>query len=253
MANWTKKLRDFYDDAGIGVASFSCPHQHECEGAASPRPLHFGAEAYVGPRYGKALRIVVVSLDTGHASSDLDERRAAIESLGPEKLNPHMKGTTILLSRLLDAETPVGANPHPYYAMINAAKCSGADGSKNKLPSRLYRNCRYFALRELALLKPQLIVTQGNDAAAAVGGPDPVDKGALLSVVRRLGARGAAADYLVSLGQEYLRRCTLLEAAPVYVLQAPHPAARDGRWQIFERILLDPVVAMARQLVGATA
>ena len=253
MTDWTEKLRTFYDENGISVEGFCCRYQQDCLAAASPRPLHHGAEAHVGSQYGQGMRVVVVSLDTGHGSADLAARRKRIEGLGTNGLNPHMQGTTVLMSRLLADVVPAGVTPHPYYSMINAAKCSGADDSRGKVPTALYNNCRFFAVAEVALLEPQLIVTQGNDAAGALGPPNPLPEQMLQASAEELGATGESVDWFVSLGREYLGQISLSGNPPVLTLGAPHPAARDGRWQLFQRIALDPLAGMISTMVGVTA
>ena len=249
MTKWTKKLRSFYDENGISVEGFCCEYQKDCV-AASPRPLHHGAEAHVGSRYGQGMRVVVISLDTGHEPADLTARRDRIEGLGTEGLNPHMQGTTLLMSRLLADIVPVGATPHAYYSMINAAKCSASDDSRSKVPTALYNNCRFFAVTEVSLLEPQLSVTQGNDAERAFGRPTPLPEQRLRASAEELGATGKSVDWFVSLGREYLGQISLTGNSAVLTLAAPHPAARDGRWQLFQRIALDPLVEMIGTMVG---
>lgn len=242
-------LRKFYDCEGIAVDAFRCPHAHECAEAAHGRPLHRGAEAHVGSRYGEAVRIVIVSLDTGHEPTGLRRRRETIESLGRKGLNPHMRGTTDLVLQLLENQIPEASSPHPYYSMINAAKCSGADGRRNMVPARLYENCLPFALREIALLEPHFLVTQGKRAASVLGALGSIDGGDVEAAARALGTDGEATDWLISLALEYLRRVDLPNGDQLPVLRTPHPAARDGSWQRFKRISLRPVAAMLNVLV----
>ena len=199
------------------------------------------------------MRVVVVSMDTGHESADLTDRRKRIEGLGTEGLNPHMQGTTVLMSRLLADIVPVGASPHPYYSMINAAKCSGSDDSVSHVPAALYNNCRIFVGPEVSLLEPQLIVTQGNLAAKALGRPTPLPEQMLQASAEGLGATGKSVDWFVSLGREYLGQVSLSGNSGILTLATPHPSARQGRWQQFQRTELDPLVGMIGTIVRAIA
>src|SRR6478735_2103914 len=88
-----QRLRDYYASNKIAVAQFACPHRTQCEADAEKRRLTRGVEAHVGHRYGEVTRIVVVSLDTGGHTADLDERTHTIEGVTPDNANPHMWGT----------------------------------------------------------------------------------------------------------------------------------------------------------------
>jgi uracil-DNA glycosylase len=252
MKQHTEILRDFYDAEGISVADFRCPHAQKCILAAGDRPLHHGAEAHIGSQYGHVIRFVVVSLDTGNESSDLGERRRIIEDLwGDEKLNPHMKGTTELMLGLFKGLIPEGESPHPYYSMINAAKCSGADGSRDMVSRELYHNCRNFSLTEIKLLEPHVIITQGNQAANVLPPMQYVDRQKLIDCSKIMQANGEAAEWLADLCNEYLRTIKLPGNDHVtLVLKLRHPSARDGSWQQFKRVALQPIVKMIRVLTS---
>ena len=134
--------------------------------------------------------------------------------------------------------------------MINAAKCSGADDSKGMVPPTLYENCLPFALQELAILAPDLVVTQGRAAANVLGDLSPIDQAALFAAATSLGAAGTAAEWLVAVGNEFLGLVQLPNDSAALTLRTPHPAARDGRWQRFVRVSLQPLGGMIRNLCG---
>ena len=241
------ELKDFYSRESIAVNSFNCANKQKCIEAAKSRPLYHGAEAHVGSRYGEVLKIVVVALDTGHEPADLEQRRSIIESLWGKQLNPHMKGTTELLQGLLKGQIEENTSPHPFYAMINAAKCSGADGKRDMVPGELYGLCRSFALKEIELLSPQLLVAQGKKAAAVLSAPQ-IPVADLVTVAGMITEDKNIQQWLVAFGRQYLRAYSLREDGYVPVLEAPHPSSRNGSWALFKNIALAPVLSLVKGL-----
>ena len=170
---YVEKLRELYDRRKIGVSKFACEHLACCKAAAKPRCLTKGAEAHVGEKYGKPIRLVVISLDTGGDPKEeygeaLLERRKTIQAETYDCANPHMKGTIETLWHLYGRDKSE-SDLLKRFAMTNSAKCSGKDESKTSMvPDKLYKNCKEHGLAELKELKPQLIVTQGAKARVAM-------------------------------------------------------------------------------------
>lgn len=52
----------------------------------------------------------------------------------------------------------------PYFAHVNSAKCCQNNPQRGKAQRTLFENCREFIPGELAILQPDIIVTQGNEA-----------------------------------------------------------------------------------------
>ncbi len=252
-----ERLRNFYDDEGIRAVEdeveFRCPHTKECKAAANC-DLSRGAEAHLGSGYGKAkaLRVVVVSLDTGATSERMDQRRDRVEALHNKDLremNPHMRGTTELLKAIYGAKT--GESFYELFAMTNTAKCSRSGESSNMVPDKLYRNCSKYVVPELECLDPQLIVTQGAKAwnAIELNQPVPAISPVVDDWIDDQAKSEVARDWLRSLAIEYLY--TLRVAGrDVPVIKTIHPSARQGQWQRFARTALQPVVAMAKYLAA---
>lgn len=240
-------LKVFYSRECISVNSFSCPHQVSCDQAALPRLLTHGAEAHVGSRYGEINRVLVVSLDSRGDSLNLDDRRRQIESIATPE-NPHMWGTLRTLQALMGPE-PNGMSPFVFFAMINAAKCSGSDKKGDMVPIVLYERCRAFARTEIEVLEPEVIVTQGLQARAAVNSKQRLPAFRLDTVLARLtGADPMLKTWLQALANEYLRILTIA-SQDVIVLDTPHPSARGGQWQRFDRLCLDTVSWIIRELL----
>ena len=58
----------------------------------------------------------------------------------------------------------------PFFAHANAVKCSIGRLGNRQAPSQMYKNCTKFLNGELPILKPDIIVTQGDRAADVVFG-----------------------------------------------------------------------------------
>ena len=238
-------LAKYYRKNKIAVKTFDCQHHKEiCLPEAVSRNLVCGTEAHVGSQYGEAPRIAVVSLDTGGTSHPLSERRKRIEHNPPDKkLNPHMAGTKQLLQVLLKGQVQT-EQVFSYFAMINAAKCAAADGSKDMVPHRLYDTCRPYALEELRILDPDIVVMQGAMARKVLKG-GKLDRSAekfsendVALIVRGLRlSPPEVARILYAIADEHLRQYSFT-STPAIVLQTPHPSARQGQWQRFQKYVL---------------
>ena len=246
------ELRRFYDDNAIACGSFRCKHADECRTDMSRRPLVHGAEAHVGSRYGDMLRVVVVSLDTGGDATNMERRRETIETIG-DRPNRHMRGTIELLTALMPPSMR-DESPLPYFAMTNACKCSANDGRRDMVGPELYERCRPFALKELVMLRPQIVVTQG-DLAHAVVKPyqNEIDNADLKSVLNECGvADPPASVWIKAMVREYL--CSVsLESSNAVCMVTPHHASRGGQWPHFRRLMMEPIATIGRLLAERVA
>lgn len=248
-------LRILYDDRKIGVSEnsppFSCCHLKSCRVAAKKRDLCLGAEAHVGENYGDPIRLVVVSMDTGGSAEsekgeDLSARRATIQGVTYEEANPHMKGTIKTLRYLYGYGQKPDCDLLQRFAMINSAKCSGKDDDKSSMPWKLYKNCWDHGLAELDILNPQLIVTQGAKARDLLK-PQEIDEKEIRKHVPNLTWGDAdVGTWIYTQAKEYLKYWQNGDQA-VLVLQVPHPSARQGQWQLFERTMLPTIAHVVRQ------
>ncbi len=250
------KLRELYDSRKIGVSrsriTFDCDHFACCEAVAKAegRSLCKGAEAHVGEKYGDPIRLVVVSLDTGGREREFGEallkRRKIIQAVTYDEkcTNQHMKGTIKTLWHLY------GCKPESdllkRFAMTNSAKCSGKDKSMKSVPDKLYKNCRDHGLAELKELNPELVVTQGAKARDLLEYRE-IDEEKIRGYMPSLTWEDAdVGSWICTQVKEYLRYWKN-ENQLVPVLQCPHPSARDGRWQRFERTMLPTLAHFLRQ------
>ena len=247
---YVEKLRKLYDRRKIGVSKFACEHLACCKAAAKPRCLTKGAEAHVGEKYGKPIRLVVISLDTGGDPDEeygeaLLERREAIQAVTYDCANRHMKGTIETLWHLYGRDKSE-SDLLKRFAMTNSAKCSGKDESKTSVPDKLYKNCKEHGLAELKALKPQLIVTQGTWARYMLDCRDideeEIRKYMPCSIWDDLYLR----SWIYKQLKKYLKYWNNGKR-DVPVLQTIHPSARGGQWPLFKMTILPIAAYIIRQ------
>jgi len=243
-------LRHYYAEQHIRVGKeFACPYRGSCESFAKPRPLMKGMEAHVGSRYGESRRIVVISLDSGNSSEDLDARTATIEPITPDTTgNAHMHGTAKFVRFLVDPSNPP-EKPMLFTAMLNSAKCAGADGSMNTVPFAVHYQCRGYLFGEMRILNPNLVWLQGSTVRDVLSDrlkslEDLVPR-LRQSFGKQLANNERLERHLEQVAHEYLR--LLLPSdddrkSTIVAVVTPHPSDRYGRWGLFERALM-PLVA----------
>ena len=257
---YAARLRRLYDGREIGVSNFACCHLRSCRAAAREknRELCLGAEAHVGSKYGTPIRLVVVSLDTGGRprakGKDLAARRSEVQKVISSKTNPHMKGTLQILKQLYGVhEEKREGDILRRFAMINSAKCSGRDANMNTVPNKLYNNCREHGRAELSVLDPQLIITQGALARNMLELQD-ISEEEMWEHVPKSRLMWGDADvggWICTQAHEHLKYWPNGEQS-VLVLQAPHPSARQGQWQRFERTMLPTIAHVVRQWLSVS-
>ncbi len=251
---YRKILNAFYREKGLLVDDFCCEQQKECEKVAGQRALSHGAEAHVGSQYGNPFRVVVISLDRGDGSSNIESRSECIEGLvDAKRLNPHMKGTKRLLEATFGDVVTIN-NIFAHFAMTNSAKCCGADESMDSVPAGIYYNCARFSLDEVAALEADLVITQGKNAFVAFESKDndvtvsKVPEEKMLNILEIFSVDNSVAINLFKdMVDKYIRIIQWENHQSVLVI-TPHPSSRAGLWQNFEGVLLDPVMAIARFL-----
>ena len=258
VLDYSKKLGEFYSEANIGGSShdvnksFSCQFKDSCHAGINGL-IQLGADAHVGSEYGNPYRIVVLSLDRGEGSANLSERRSEIE--GKEDPNPHMKGTLETLQAVLNPGiNSKDTSVYRQFALLNAAKCTPAK-SMNMAPAQFFEHCAPHILKELQILAPQLIITQGVQAKTTLDRHKRGNKGALRPlndaefenlelIMGELVGEPLLNTYLKGF-LETIRSKLLfryeLNGEDIYALCPTHPSERFGRWKMFKDTYL-PIV-----------
>ena len=171
-------VRDFYRSRGIvpchSKEDFRCPHAGECSATARRRnaEFHTGTWPYVGVDYGSAsvsghhVRVLFVAMERG-GTYDLEDEptftntQENFRDSAESHHNAHMGGTSQLMQCLVDDKEP-SVYSHQF-ALTNAVKCVEFTGSQNSSSSAtMIDNCSEHLREEIRLLRPHLLITQGD-------------------------------------------------------------------------------------------
>ncbi len=195
-------LENYYHENKIYPVGFECRYESSCnEAAARKGRSRYGSKStYVGAKYEEGVipRLLFLSLDPGNIwyCPTLEERtpyavRQGTERAGVEARWTHWYGTHLLTLVLLSAfdkeldqlrsgifrgaecrpyeGTGRLAQVTPYFAHVNSAKCCvNIDESEGnaEAPRLFFKNCSTYLEKELAILKPDIVVSQGAKATA---------------------------------------------------------------------------------------
>ena len=168
--------------------SFGCPKKNDCREACrnAYKPLSDDSKFLFSPRTEEATvsqyysekkykghripRIVIVSLS---ASEPMEKKPEQAEGKS-FSLNPHWRGTTTTIRSLLDPFIDLapagdwGAESTKIigelFVHVRTAKCFSNVGGPGQEPNLLYENCGEYLSKEVSILKPDVVVTQGNHA-----------------------------------------------------------------------------------------
>jgi len=192
-------LDAFYRKRGIHSMDFQCRCRSACA-STTTRPFTEAKSAFVGSHYddGKC-RLLFLGLDPGEGEQSWPAKeqrtpeaiRKKIEGDAPRAGDVHWWGTLRFAARILssfDSEIcklyELGPedcrswradflNPNrekfrtivtPSFAHANAVRCSVNAKSRRKANKILYANCRKYLCGEIEALRPDVIVTQGEEA-----------------------------------------------------------------------------------------
>lgn len=171
-------LRTYYTRHGILSTSFTCSHKHHCEGACTD--FTGPKSAFVGTGYerGELPRLLFVSLDSG-SGEKISENRLPEAVRIQEEINcnvlalskhKHWYRTHELAWYILRRFAPgiKLTEAKIFFAHANSAKCCMNKPQRKKANATLFRNCRGYLAGELEILRPDIIVTQGNEAKIAI-------------------------------------------------------------------------------------
>src|SRR3990170_1905115 len=172
-----KKLEDYYKQNGIFATEFFCKHKSECSD---------GCENFTGPKsafvssgyeYGALPRLLFLSLDSGNGDK-IDKNRLPYSVRKREEVrdvlalpkHKHWFRTHELAWYILKEfnELLKIGEAKGYFAHANSAKCCMNKSQKKKADKILFKNCQKYLKKELEILEPKIIVTQGNEAKNAI-------------------------------------------------------------------------------------
>ncbi len=175
------ELQAYYQKNGILATDFSCKHKDacskDCESFTGPK------SAFVSVGYEDGLlprllpRLLFLSLDSGSGDKANENRlplavRGQVENedvMGRPK-HKHWYRTHELAWYFLkrfDRFLKI-TEAKSYFAHANSAKCCMNKPQRKKADKVLFKNCQEFLAKELEILNPEILVTQGNEAKKAI-------------------------------------------------------------------------------------
>lgn len=253
-AELTGALEDYYRVNGIWPTEFRCRHLPTC--SAGEDAFTFAKASFVGPLYfgGPHPRIVFLSLDSGDGSEDPSRHTlAAVRTIELERdvarltKTQHWYLTHALAYELLREFVPSlrVESTTPYFSHVNTAKCSVNRPGRREAPKRLATNCQQYLPGELAILKPDILVTQGASAREAVMRQLAVLHHRELKVEKATGATGVIQG--------------LADGGTLW-LSTHHPSAygvfwpqKTHLWPLYRQLAVDFVRARSRASSGTIA
>lgn len=164
------ELDRYYYDKAIHSMAFKCPHRDYCA-PQFPFKLTEAKSSYVGPDYEKQAmpRLLFLSLDSGEECT-LPEGRTPLavrqRMLREPVRGRHWQRTHQLAAAILNRLSGQSEDQDlevftPRFAHVNSAKCCV---SRNQAPRILFDNCRDYLKKEIEILKPGVVITQGLEA-----------------------------------------------------------------------------------------
>lgn len=218
-----EEVEAYYKSKRISAVDFDCPHYLVCKGRAG-REFVEAKEPLIGTCYESHAvpRVLFISADP--MRSDCQGKNRTVESVRRmtrsrlEGGNPHWRETCRLaLAILRGYDTNLRNAPDKvvqYFAHTNSAKCCSS--GRGQGPKARFDNCRAFLPREIQLLLPDVIVTQGKWAEAAMN--YALDTDPFREIAREPGPTPSNMKEL-SIG-----------GAPVLWISTAHPSERTGKY-----------------------
>ena len=192
MDDLVQEVRRYYQGRGISAEDFECKkHRLVCSKGCDK--FSTAVEPYIGEEYnnGNVKRLLFISLDPVPPHPE-DLKSKTIEGVKEQSLEwaktwPH-KDKQLHWYRThqfvwhvfkqLNSERDIGEVDDkydfksvddlikimPFFAHTNSAKCTHRLAGNSKSPPILFKNCQEYLVGEIDVLKPDIIVTQGNEA-----------------------------------------------------------------------------------------
>jgi hypothetical protein len=170
-------LERYYRQNGILATSFFCKHRTECSSDCATFTGPKSAYVSSGYEQGVLPRLLFLSLDSGSGDkNDEDRLPTAVRKQEEERdvlalaKHKHWFRTHELAWYVLKAFHPSlkVEEAKKYFAHANSAKCCMNKAQKEKADTVLFKNCQGYLKRELEILDPAIIVTQGNEAKKVI-------------------------------------------------------------------------------------
>ena len=173
-----QELEGYYRRKGILSTSFTCRYKKQCRGDCAE--FTGPKSSFVSTGYERRVlpRLLFLSLDSGSGDKN-DKNRLPTAVRQQEEIdrnvsnlpkNKHWYRTHELAWHILRKfhRSIKIEDTRKYFAHANSAKCCMNKHGKKQADDILFKNCREYLRRELDILCPDIIVTQGDWAKKAV-------------------------------------------------------------------------------------
>jgi len=245
-----KQLESYYNEKGISPLNFNCRHYNSCiSKVKNKKKFANGLGIWIGAEYekGNLPRLLFLSLDRRAAPLRPNERtmEAAKEwnlNWIPGKMDKpkHWYRTqqfawhvfnefnntfnTALDIGMVDEKydfKPVTEihKIKPFYAATNSLKCCVNNEDFSQANGKLFENCREYILGEIAILNPEILVTQGKYARMVA---EKINRKKVLQKENISGASAKEDDYHV---------IQLLNGKPLLWIHHYHPNNYGTFWK----------------------
>lgn len=179
ITDMMEKLRQYYEMVGISSTNFRCSHFEDCK--SNTVDFVQAKAALIGKGYPSHVlpRVLLVSLDPGKSKSDVKPENRTVRGVQEtyEKSSPlkgakqrHWYRTHEIAYTILGAFDPAMTieKVKGCFAHTNCCKCCANKPHRRQADRRLFTNCIEYMPDEVSILNPDIIVTQGNEAARSI-------------------------------------------------------------------------------------
>ena len=170
------ELENLYFQQGIHAEKFECKFRIAC--SKNDDKFTEAKSASVPSKYEMSYpRIAFLSLDSGQGDKPPQRTpngvRVENESHNVEKLykGQHWYETHFWATQIINLIGGVSINISDskyYFAHLNSVKCCQNKPNNGQADYNLFQNCNGYLKEELAIIKPQILITQGVRAAESL-------------------------------------------------------------------------------------
>ncbi|OGP93008.1 MAG: hypothetical protein A2156_05730 [Deltaproteobacteria bacterium RBG_16_48_10] len=212
------KIIELYSSQNITPSvkfeDFRCPSKLFCLGTKDKDKWRSGTWAYIGSQYGEAqingkfTKVLIVAMDKGGYGGTeeliFEKTQNHFRTLAEAPGNGHMRGVSLILKYLLDEKDKYKYSIQ--YSLTNAVKCSTERDNMDAVrQNRVISNCSIHLKREINILNPDIIITQGKHPG--------------LTIRHFFPANGEIREF---------EKVSLWETERQFVLATPHPTRLKG-------------------------
>lgn len=182
--DYLEKLKDYYAKNGISYKNLrdsNTDNPNKCNKCQVDDKFR-GADTFVGSKYGHYLiKLVFVSSDVGNikpkevSDYEFEGRRKCLENQDLCLKTPHIRITNKITRMIYGVNDRIALE---HCCLINVTKCCVGVKNKEEAPGDFFNKCKEHVIKEIEILKPNIIITQGKRADESIDEEQrkPLDK-----------------------------------------------------------------------------